>query len=298
MHHDFVDHEMLARLSMMPVEARAPAEGTATGHHSSMLRGNSSVFSEYRKYVPGDDLRRLDWKAFARSDRYYIKEYEAERNLRAMIVVDASGSMNFAGRAEKKIQYARRIAASLAWLLVRQGDAAGLCFAREKLVPAALPSRRSAHLARLFDALAAISPSGATALPAALHVLAETTTRRSFVILLSDLFTDPRDLEDALQHLRHRRHDIAVLHLLDPWELDFPLKHPHRFIDLEDGAEIMAVPSALAPAYGKSLRSFLHDIRSRCHHAGAAYHLVSTDTPPELMLTAFLSNRPAGRARA
>ncbi|MCB1245586.1 MAG: DUF58 domain-containing protein, partial [Verrucomicrobiae bacterium] len=173
MKYDFLDHDLLSRLGSLPVEARVPMMGNVAGKHRSPHRGSSVEFAEYRKYVPGDDTRRLDWKAFARSDRFYIKEFEADTNLRAYFVVDASGSMNFAGKGESKVSYARRIAASLSYLLVNQGDAAGLSLCTDKLHLEVPPSRRPAHLERIFSTLADLKPSGETGLLGALHTIAE-----------------------------------------------------------------------------------------------------------------------------
>jgi uncharacterized protein (DUF58 family) len=289
--YDFLDSHLLARLAALPVEARAPMLGNVAGKHRSPHRGSSVEFAEYRKYVAGDDTRRLDWKAFARSDRYYIKEFEADTNLRAYFVVDTSGSMAFSGHAPAKIQFARRIAASLAYLLVNQGDAAGLSVCTDKLHLEVPPSRRPAHLDRLFATLGKLEPSGETGLVPALHTIAEKISQRAFVVILSDLFTDPGALGDALQHLRYRKHDVSVFHLLDPLELGFEFDRPHRFIDLEDGTSIVAEPNLIAEEYHSALRDFLTTVRAKCHDANADYQLVTTDTELEPLLREFLTAR-------
>lgn len=291
MNHSFLDHALLSRLGSLPIETRVPMMGNVAGKHRSPHRGSSVEFAEYRKYVAGDDTRRLDWKAFARSDRYYIKEFEADTNLRAYFVVDASGSMNFSGKAEPKIQYARRIAASLSYLLVNQGDAAGLSICTDKLHLEVPPSRRPAHLERLFTTLGKLEPSGETGLIEALHSIAEKISQRAFVVILSDLFTDTTALGDALQHLRFRKHDISVFHLMDPMEIGFEFDRPHRFVDLEDGTALVAEPSLIADEYQAALRDFLTNVRSKCNDASADYQLVTTDTPLENLLRDFLTNR-------
>lgn len=289
--HSFIDNDLLSRLGALPVEARVPMMGNVAGRHRSPHRGSSVEFAEYRKYVAGDDTRRLDWKAYARSDRYYIKEFEADTNLRAYFVVDASGSMAFAGRGEAKIQYARRIAASLAYLLVNQGDAAGLSVCTESLHLEVPPSRRAAHLERFFTTLGGLEPAGATGLLGALHTIAEKIGQRAFVVILSDLFTDPAALGDALQHLRYRRHDIAVFHLMDPLEIGFEFDRPHRFVDLEDGTALVAEPALIAADYQAALREFLASVRATCHDAAADYQLVTTDAALEPLLREFLTAR-------
>lgn len=290
MKYDFLDPVLLARLGSLPVQARAAMAGNVAGKHRSTHRGSSVEFAEYRKYVAGDDTRRLDWKAYARSDRFYIKEFEADTNLRAYFVIDASGSMKFSGLAEPKIQVARRIAATLAYTLVRQGDAAGLSICTDRLHLEVPPSRRPAHLERLFSTLASLEPAGPTGLIDALHAIAEKIRQRAFVVILSDLFADPAALGDALQHLRYRKHDISVFHLMDPQEIGFEFDRPQRFVDLEDGTALVAEPNLIAGEYQAALRAFLATSRSLCHDA-ADYQLVTTDTPLEPLLRSFLTER-------
>jgi uncharacterized protein (DUF58 family) len=291
--YDFLDNDLLSRLAALPVEARVPMLGNVAGKHRSPHRGSSVEFAEYRKYVAGDDTRRLDWKAYGRSDRYYIKEFEADTNLRAYFVVDTSGSMAFSGHAPAKIQFARRIAASLSYLLVNQGDAAGLSVCTDKLHLEVPPSRRPAHLDRLFSTLGKLEPAGETGLVPALHTIAEKIGQRAFVVILSDLFTDPQAFGDALQHLRYRKHDVSVFHLLDPLELGFEFDRPHRFVDLEDGTSIVAEPTLIAEEYHSALQEFLKTVRAKCHDASAAYQLVTTDTDLEPLLRDFLMARIA-----
>jgi len=291
--YDFLDSDLLSRLAALPVEARVPMLGNVAGKHRSPHRGSSVEFAEYRKYVAGDDTRRLDWKAYGRSDRYYIKEFEADTNLRAYFVVDTSGSMAFSGHAPPKIQFARKIAASLSYLLVNQGDAAGLSVCTDKLHLEVPPSRRPAHLDRLFSTLGKLEPSGETGLVPALHTIAEKIGQRAFVVILSDLFTDPQALGDALQHLRYRKHDVSVFHLLDPLELGFEFDRPHRFVDLEDGTSIVAEPTLIAEEYHGALREFLKTVRAKCHDASADYQLVTTDSELEPLLRDFLMARIA-----
>ncbi|HEX5791240.1 MAG TPA: DUF58 domain-containing protein [Luteolibacter sp.] len=291
MKYPFLDSDLLSRLGSLPFEARVPMMGNVAGKHRSPHRGSSVEFAEYRKYVEGDDTRRLDWKAFARSDRFYIKEFEADTNLRAYFVIDASGSMGFTGDGMSKVDYARRVVASLCYLLVNQGDAAGLSLCTDKLHLEIPPSRRAAHLERVFSTLADLEPAGPTGLLGALHAIAEKISQRALVVILSDLFTDPAQLGDALQHLRYRKHDIAVFHLMDRMEIDFEFDRPKRFVDMEDGTTIIAEPNLIANEYRTALREFLKDVRDACHDAAADYQLVATDTPLEPLLRDFLTAR-------
>lgn len=296
MKYDFLDPGVLSRLGAIPLESRVPMMGNVAGRHRSPHRGSSVEFAEYRKYVAGDDTRRLDWKAFARSDRFYIKEFEADTNLRAYFVVDASGSMKFAADGLPKIQYARQLAASLAYLLVNQGDAAGLSVCAEKLHIEIPPRRRAAHLQLIFETLAGLQPKGETGLVKALHEVAEKISQRALVVIFSDLFTDPEEFGDALQHLRYRKHDVAVFHLLDPQEVAFQFDRPHRFVDMEDGTSLVAEPQLIVDEYRSALRDFLSQVQGKCHDVNADYHLVTTDQPYEEVLRDFLTARlPKGK---
>lgn len=290
--HTFIDSDLLSRLGSLPIESRVPMMGNVAGKHRSPHRGSSVEFAEYRKYVPGDDTRRLDWKAFARSDRFYIKEFEADTNLRAYFVIDASGSMNFSSPGQvTKIEYARRIAASLAYLLVNQGDAAGLSICTDKLHLEVPPSRRAAHLERFFSTIEKVEPSGETGLIEALHVISEKISQRAFVVILSDFFTDTEKLSEAFQHLRYRKHDISVFHLMDPQEIGFQFDRPHRFVDMEDGTALVVEPNLIADEYQTALKEFMKNVRDKAHEASADYQLVTTDTPLEPLLREFLTAR-------
>ena len=292
MKYDFLNSEVLSRLGALPVESRLAMIGNVVGKHRSPHRGSSVEFAEYRKYVEGDDTRRLDWKAYARSDRYYIKEFEADTNLRAYFVVDCSGSMNFSSEeSDPKIEYARKLSATLAYLLVNQGDAAGLSCCTETLHTEIPPSRRPAQLQHIFDTLAEIEPEGETGLVDALHTVAEKIGQRALVIIISDLFTDTPGLADALQHLRFRKHDISVFHLMDRQEIDFDFNRPYRFIDLEDNTTIVAEPNLIADEYQSALREFLVDVETACHDVHADYHLVTTDDDYEEIIREFLTAR-------
>ena len=292
MKYDFLDSNVLARLGALPVEARLAMIGNVVGKHRSPHRGSSVEFAEYRKYVAGDDTRRLDWKAYARSDRHYIKEFEADTNLRAYFVVDCSGSMKYAsGEFDSKIQFARKFAGTMAYLLVNQGDAAGLSCCDDKLHLELPPSRRPAHLQNFFEVLGELEPKGETGLVDALHTVAEKVGQRAFIFILSDLFCDPDALGDALQHLRYRKHDVAVFHLMDPQEIDFDFTRPYRFVDLEDDTSIVVEPNLIANEYTSAIQEFLVAVEARCHDVHADYNLVTSDQNYEEILRDFLTNR-------
>lgn len=266
--------------------------GNVSGRHRSSHRGSSVEFAEYRKYAPGDDTRRLDWKAYARTDRYYIKEFEADTNLRAHIVLDCSGSMNFCGRGGlSKLDMAHRLSSILAYLAVKQGDAAGLTLCREKGAVVVPPSRRPAHLQVLYDLMRKTEASGATSLTADLHTIAEKAPRRGLVLVFSDLFTDVEAFSEALRHLKYRKHDVAVFHLMDELELKFEFDRPTRFVDMEGGASVIAEPALIAEEYLKSLGRFLEEVKHACYDVNADYRLVATTQRVEDVLRDFLIRR-------
>ncbi len=231
----FLDPKVVARLSAIPLSARRAMLGNVSGRHASPHRGSSVEFAEYRKYVPGDDLRRLDWRVYGRSDRFYVKEFEADTNLRMVLVVDTSGSMDFGSTGVTKLQYAQRVAATLSYLGIQQGDAVGLACVADRVIHNIPPKRNPAHLTTLFNTLEQTAPRGDTQLAKILHELAETVRQRALIIILSDLFIDPVILRDCFEHLRFRKHDVSAFHLLDPEELQFAFQRPTRFLDMEGG---------------------------------------------------------------
>ncbi len=291
----FLDPQAVARLSSLPLFARRAMQGNVSGRHASPHRGASVEFAEYRKYVPGDDLRRLDWRAFGRSDRYYVKEFEADTNLRCCLVLDTSGSMAFGSGELNKIEYARRIAAVIGYLAVQQGDAIGLSCVAEKVIQTIPPRRNPAHLSLLLDTLERIEPTGQSQLASVLHELAETTRQRALVVILSDLFVPPSELRGAMDHLRFRKHDVAAFHLLDPQEIDFKFHRPMRFLDLEGGPAIFADPNDIADRYQTALQQYLVEVRQLMLETGVDYHRVRLDQNYEQVLTQFLVGRSRGR---
>jgi uncharacterized protein (DUF58 family) len=290
----FLDPTALARLARLPLLARRPMQGNVSGRHSSPHRGASVEFAEYRKYVQGDDLRRLDWRAFGRTDRHYIRECEADTNLRCALVVDTSGSMAFGSGSITKIDYAKRIAAGLAYLAIQQGDAVGLTSVADNIITDIPPRRNPAHLVPMFDFLEKIRPSGGTELVPLLHELAETIRQRALVIIISDLFADPAELRGAFEHFRFRKHDLAAFHLLDPLELGFSFQRPMRFLDMEGGAAVFAEPNDIADRYHKALGRYLEGVRQAAIETAVDYHCISIDTDYEQALLSFL----IGRTRA
>jgi len=292
----FLDPKVLARLSAVPLFSRHAMQGNISGRHSSPHRGSSVEFAEYRKYVPGDDLRRLDWRAFGRTDRYYVKEFEADTNLRCCVVVDTSGSMAYASKGfTSKIEYARQIAAAMSYLAAQQGDAVGLACVAEKIVQNIPPRRSAAHLKVILDTLENAKPSGDTQLPAILDEIAETIRQRALVVIISDFFVDPTILKGCFEHLRFRKHDVAAFHLLDPLEMEFSFQRPVRFTDMEGGQPLFVEPTEIADRYHKALKTYLTDLQRIVLETAVDYHRVITSEAYEHPMMRFLVGRTRGR---
>ena len=287
----FLDTQALSRLSAVPFSPRVPMLGTVSGKHPSPHRGSSVEFAEYRKYVPGDDLRRLDWRAYGRSDRFYIKEFEADTNLRCCVVLDTSGSMDFGSGGITKIDYARKIAGALGYLAMLQGDAVGLSCVADGIIRTVPPRRNPAHLTAVFDILEQAKPQKETGLGTVLHELAETIRQRALIIIISDLFVEPEVLRSCFQHLKFRKHDVAAFHLLDQQELAFDFRRPMRFLDMEGGPAVFAEPNEIAERYHKVLREYLEQLKTVVLESAVDYQRVTIDEDYEKVLMRFLVGR-------
>ena len=290
-HWDFLDTAVIARLSRLTVSVRLPMLGSVTGIHRSATRGSSVEFAEYRKYSPGDDLKFLDWRVFARTDRYFIREFEADTNLRCYLVLDTSASMKFTSGELTRFDFARRVAGTLAHLLVHQGDATGLCLFSEAKLQDLPPRRTPTALRQILDTLASAKPQGETSLVRTLHELAERIRQRSLVIIISDLFTEVPELLDCFKHLRFYKHDVAVFHLLDRQEFDFDFTRPVRFVDLESGADLITDPAVVREGYREALEEYLAALRHGCREFDVDYRLTYLEQGYEGVLTNFLLQR-------
>jgi len=289
--HSFIDAKVLARLSGLGLHARTPMLGNISGHHRSPIRGSSLEFAQYRKYVPGDDLRRMDWRAWGRSDRFYIKEFEADTNLRLCLIVDTSGSLGFTVDGVSKIDRMKSLAGTLAYLASCQGDAVGLYCAGKDFHTEIRPKRSAVHLRLILDKLESMKAKGETGLAEALHKAAENISQRALVVIVSDLFIEPRILSSCFQHLRFRKHDVSVFHLLDQCEVDFDFDRPTRFVDLEGGEAIMADPSLIGKQYQKAITGYISDLGTVMRDAAVDYHRVNLQDPVGEILARFLLGR-------
>ena len=274
-----------------PLYSRQAMEGTVSGLHKSPHRGSSVEFAEYRQYVPGDDLRRLDWRVLARTDRYYLKEFEAETNLRAYFALDLSGSMQFSSLESTKQQFAEKLLATLAYLVIRQGDAAGLLGIGQDIVIDLPPRRNPSHLQLLLDSIPTLKKGGSTGLVEGLHELAERVRRRAMIVIFSDCFCELDPLMSSLQHLCFNHHDVVLFHLLDPQEIQFKFDRPLRFTDLEGPTSLVTEPSVIRDEYLKHLRHFMETLQKGCREFGIDYRRILTNENYEKVLADFLIER-------
>lgn len=313
-----LDPSTLSRLGSLQLRARRVVEGVLTGLHRSPHRGQAVEFAEHKEYAPGDELRDIDWRVFARADKYYVKKYELETNLRAWLVVDASASMAYGRQGLTKLEYAKTLAASLAWLLIRQQDMAGLVVAgspaaqppaaaslaragdepRDAKLPDAVrrsvPPRASArHLNGLVEVLEHTGPAGDTDLAGALDYVAEKAQRRAVVIVFSDLFDPSPKALQALARLRGRKCEVTVFHTLDRDELTFPFEDPTEFLSLEGDARVETSPHNIRDGYLDEMKAFLDRTRHTLRDADVEYLLSPTDEPPDRVLLTFLAGRRA-----
>ncbi len=296
-HSEAIDLDALMRIKSLELRARVVVEGLLSGLHRSPYHGFSVEFTEYRQYTPGDDPRFVDWRVFARSDRYFVKRFEDETNLRCYLVVDLSHSMSFGSLAHTKRQYAVTLAATIGYFLAGQRDAVGLITFDED-VGEYLPARyRPGHLRRLLLALERPAAGTATDLAAPLRHVADLVAKRGLVVLISDLLAPPAPLEQHLGYLRSRGHEVVVFHVLDPAEVRFEFHEPAIFYDLESGRELYVDPAVAERQYSARLTEHRDAIRAACDRLGIEYHPLTTDRPLELALFDYLRGRlERGRA--
>lgn len=286
-----LDAATLSRIAGLKLRARAVVEGVLSGLHKSPHQGQSVEFAEHKEYAPGDELRHLDWKAFGKFDKYYVKRFEHETNLRAVMVVDTSGSMGFGTTGLTKLDVSRVMAATLSHLLVRQQDAAGVALVAQGRFAEIPPRAAATHLTTVLDALESATPQGGTELAVAADTLAEKLPRRSLVCVFSDLFDERGDALKRVLALRARRHDVAVFHVMDPAELQFPFEDPTLFLSMEDERRVEVNPREIRASYLEEMGRFLATTKDACRAADCDYELVRTDEPIDQALLRFLARR-------
>jgi len=288
----YLQPEVVAQLANMELRARLVVEGFLTGLHKSPYHGFSVEFIEHRQYMPGDEIKHVDWKAYAKTDRYYIKQFEEETNLKSYIILDASGSMGYGSEGHlKKIQYASYVAAALAYLMTEQRDAVGLTIFDESVRTSLPPKATRPYLRQLLRELERLQPGQKTGMARALHKVAEGIKRRGLVIILSDLFDDPASVITAFKHFRHRGHEVIIMQILDPLERSFAFGGDAVFKDLETREELMTQPWHIEKAYRETLRSFIDRYRQECRDNNMDFVLLDTATPFDKALFEYLNKR-------
>jgi uncharacterized protein (DUF58 family) len=291
----FLDPAVLAGISSLDLLAKTVVDGFVAGLHRSPDFGFSQEFAEYRAYVPGDDLRHVDWNLFARTERCYLKRYRGETNSQLVILLDASNSMQYTSGPPKKMDYARFIAASLFYLAIRnQRDAAGLIVFDDEVRDYVRPSTRQGQLARLFAGLEQAEPRARTDFGKPLQHFQQLLHRRGIAIVISDFYEQPEKIVRAIEPLRFHGNDVVLFHILDPQEIRPVLKSPAILVDLETDQKIEVVPEYTKTTYRTKMDSHIEQLRSRAWAAGMDYQLLITDQPLDEALREYLSLRQAG----
>ncbi len=287
----YLDPEVVSRLKSMEMRARLVVEGFITGLHKSPYHGFSVEFAEHRQYMPGDPIRDIDWKVYAKSDRYYVKRFEEETNLKAYILLDTSASMQYTSGSITKLQYASYLAAALAFLMLKQRDAVGLVSYAERIRHYIPPKSTSGHLHPLLLNLEQLEAADTTNIAVALHEMAERIKRRGLIIVLSDLFDDPERVMTGLKHFRHRHHEVIVFHILDPYERELSFPSETIFKDMETGEEISTVPWQIRGEYQKAMKGFMERYARQCRQAYIDYVAIDTAQAYDVALFNYLAKR-------
>lgn len=289
-----LDSETIAKLKRFQLTARSVVEGFLVGLHKSPYHGFSVEFSDHREYNTGEPLKNIDWKIVAKTERYYVKRYEEETNLRCFIILDHSKSMFYVSRETSKIDYATRLAGALAWLMISQKDAAGLITFNEQITASFPPKAYRSYLSQLFSALINLKPADGTNLNANLHAIAERIRKRSLIILISDLLDDPEKIIDGLKHFSSRHHEVLVFHITDPMEEEFGFKRETEFMDAETGEKLVVTPWQIRKEYLSAYNDYVEFLRNGCHQYHIEYIPVNTSTPLNDLLLKYLLKRRKG----
>lgn len=293
----YLDPRTLAKVRGLELQARLVVEGYLSGMHKSPYHGFSVEFAQHREYVPGDDIKHVDWKVYGRTERYYLKQYEEETNLVCWLLLDVSESMNYRSAEVSKYDYASMVAASLAYLVLHQQDSIGLVTFDDRVRQFLGASSQPAHLKEVVKLMNRGAAQEKTSLAPIFHDLAERITRRSIIFILSDLFDDPADLLAGLKHLRHKRHEVVVFHVFDPAELEFPFQEATLFKGLEQFPELLTDPRSLRRNYLDEIDSFLTQVRRGCREQNIDYVQLQTDRNLGVALSSYLAHRLARKGR-
>ena len=287
----FLDPATIAKISRLNLIARLVVEGFISGLHRSPYKGFSVEFTEHKEYTPGDDLKHLDWKVYGRTDRYYVKQYEEETNLKAYLLLDTSQSMGFSSASVSKLQYGCYLSACLSYLMTRQRDAVGLVTFDEDIRNHLPPRVGPRHLKYILHILDDLKPGKKTHISKVFHDFAEHIKRRGLVIILSDLFDEQEEVIKAIKHFRHKEHEVLVFHILDKNEITFPYTKIAEFRDMESGEWIIVDPQQIKDYYWAKFDAYIYNFRKECKEKGIDYVKVDTSTPLDFFLFSYLSKR-------
>lgn len=291
-YHKYLDPSVISKISSLELKARLIVEGFLLGLHRSPYHGFSIEFSQHRPYMPGDAPKDIDWKVYGKTDRFFVKQYEEETNLKCNILLDISKSMSFSSKGNlSKLEYASYLVASLSYLMVKQKDAVGLTLYSDQISKTLLPKTSNSYLKEILFTLNSVESSGKTETGQCLYNIAETIKRRGLIIIISDFFDDPEKVLSALKHFRFKKNEVIVFHILDPVEVNFAFDRDSIFIDMETSEEMTTQPRQIQKAYQESLSQFLHKIKEGCLNAGIEYNLIDTSVTYDKSLYAYLQKR-------
>jgi len=287
----FLDPEVVTKLKGLDLKARLVVEGFLTGLHKSPYRGFSVEFAEHRQYMPGDEIRRIDWKVWGKTDRFYVKEFEEETNMKGYLLLDASGSMGYSSSKVSKLEYSSLLSAALAFLLLQQQDSVGLITFDTRIRRYIPPRSTALHLHNILKELDGLSAGGETNVSVTFHELAERIKRRGLIIVISDLLDDPKEVLLSLKHFRHKKHEVIVFHVLDRFELEFPFGKSAIFRDMETKEEIPVHPQHLRREYKRSIDIFTESYKRKCRENSIDYVPIDTSTHYGFVLSSYLAKR-------
>jgi len=287
----YLQPEVVSRLSNLNLVARLVVEGFITGLHKSPYHGFSVEFAEHRQYMPGDDIRHVDWKVYAKTHRYYVKEFEEETNLKSFLLLDASASMGYTSHNITKLQYATYLAAALSYLMLKQRDSVGLLTFDDKIRRYLPPRSVTTYLTLILQELQKTKTSSKTNIAGTFHQLAERIARRGLIIVFSDLFDDPQRVISGLKHFRHKKHEVIVFHILDPYERHFNFRQDATFRDLETGEKLSTQPWHIRGEYRALMNSFIENYKRQCRENRIDYVLMDTSENFDRALLQYLVKR-------
>ena len=287
----YLSSEIISKVSPLSIKARLLVEGLIVGMHKSPYHGFSVEFSEHRPYNKGDEIRNIDWKIWGKTDKYFVKEYEEETNLLSHIILDQSKSMTYASNSISKLEYAKILSASLAYLMLKQQDGVGLTLFDSSIRTSIEPKSKSNHIKSLFSIMEKSKPGSDTNIGDILHISAESMKKKGLIILISDFFDDLEAIISGIKHYRYKGNEVILFHILDPQELNLDFNERTEFIDLETEESITTDPWHIQNDYNKEMKKFIEELKLQCKQNKVDYSLITTDTPVEIALFDYLIKR-------